>query len=71
MHRFLLCTYRRQVARCFSFYTTCCLPPLPSCRYCGEGCSHTDWRAGHKRFCEVLAEERRQQRAKAAAAAVE
>ena len=23
--------------------------------YCGEACSHADWRAGHKRICKALA----------------
>jgi hypothetical protein len=35
--------------------------------YCGTACSHADWRAGHKRMCELLAAER--QAAKAARAA--
>ena len=26
--------------------------------YCGECCSHSDWRAGHRRVCKALAAER-------------
>lgn len=26
--------------------------------YCGETCSHADWRAGHRRVCKTLAAER-------------
>jgi hypothetical protein len=30
--------------------------------YCGEACSHADWRAGHKRVCKALAALRLQAR---------
>ena len=37
--------------------------------YCGTTCSHADWRAGHKRVCAVLADERAAAKAQAAAQA--
>ena len=36
-------------------------------KYCGTGCSHLDWQAGHRRVCRQLAAER-QARQQAAAA---